>query len=99
MKTEASRAEFEAIVKVCERLERIAHELALPIRDRRTRLLDLVACHCNGCPLMLDELVNVAADRDFLHDVLGITRHMNRETGQLGDGFTPRFARPEESQT
>ena len=98
MKTAADPAEFEAIVKVCERFERIAANLGLTIPNRVTRLMDLLVCHGNGCPLRLDELVNVATDRDFVHDVAGITRHMDRTTGQLGDGFTPRFARTKETQ-
>lgn len=36
----------------------------------------------------------LAADEfNFLHDALGIVRHMNRETGKLEDFFRPRFAR------
>lgn len=98
MKTDADPAVFEAIVKACERFERIAADLGLAIPNRITRLMDLLVCHGNGCPLQLDELVIVATDRDFVHDVAGITRHMDRTTGRLGDGFTPRFVRRDGSQ-
>lgn len=52
--------------------------------------MDLTACHANGCPLRLAELL--AADNfNFVHDVIGIWRHLNRETGRLEDLFSPRF--------
>jgi hypothetical protein len=49
-------------------------------------------CHLNGCALRLGDLRD-ADDRDFAHDVAGIMRHLNRETGQLEECFTPRFTR------
>jgi hypothetical protein len=45
-------------------------------------LLDLAACHANGCPLDLYGLLG-SSEADFRHDVEGISRHINRETGQL----------------
>lgn len=53
--------------------------------------MDLTACHANGCPLDLKRLL-AADDFNFSHDVLGIERHMCRDTGQLKDHFLPRFA-------
>lgn len=42
--------------------------------------------------LDLDALL--AADSgNFLHDVAGIHRHMDRTTGKMGDCFVPRFSR------
>ena len=53
--------------------------------------MDLTAVHANGCPLRLDALL--AADASsFAHDVLGIRKHLDRSTGQLGDCFVPRYA-------
>lgn len=54
--------------------------------------MDITACHANGCPLKLRELL-AAEDFNFAHDVFGIRRHLNRETAQLGDYFMLRFAR------
>jgi len=78
-------------------VERIACR-ALDMADRfnvdytkTEAVMDLTACHRNGCPLSLDEL-EVAPDGDFAHDVFGIRRHINRETGALEDCFMPRFA-------
>lgn len=52
--------------------------------------MDITAVHCNGCPLRLEDLRN-ADGFNFSHDVLGIRRHLDRETGKLGDHFRPRF--------
>ena len=56
--------------------------------------MDITACHANGNPLRLAELLS-ADDFNFCHDVLGIRRHINRETGQLENCFVPRFSCPE----
>jgi hypothetical protein len=63
-----------------------------PHLDAMTFNMDLTACHANGCPLDLEKLLN-APDADFGHDVLGIARHIDRETGVLGDCFLPRCTR------
>lgn len=55
-------------------------------------LMDLKACHANGCPLDLDRLL-AAKPFDFYHDLLGIDRHLDRATGQLQDHFLPRHAK------
>jgi hypothetical protein len=53
--------------------------------------MDLVAVHMNVCALRLDELL-LADEFNFSHDILGIRRHLNRQTGELGNCFMPRFA-------
>jgi len=56
-------------------------------------LMDIDACHSNGCAL---DLVALAAANisDLVHDVVGISNHINRKTGELEDGFLPRYAKP-----
>lgn len=54
--------------------------------------MDITACHCNGCELDLRKLNEAPLDT-FLHDVLGINRHIDRNTGQLTDHFLPRCAK------
>jgi hypothetical protein len=54
-------------------------------------IMDLNATHCNGCRLDLDRLL-AAEDFDFTHDVYGIRRHLNRNTGKLEGFFVPRLA-------
>lgn len=55
--------------------------------------MDVTAVHANGCPLRLEALRD-ADDFNFTHDILGIRRHLDRDTGQLGNHFCPRFAQP-----
>lgn len=56
--------------------------------------MDIVACHANGCPLDLERL-SKADDFNIAHDVFGISRHLNRDTGELMNCFLPRFAKKE----
>lgn len=54
--------------------------------------MDIEATHMNT-PLRLAELLE--ADRfNFLHDINGIRRHLNRMNGELEGFFVPRFALP-----
>lgn len=57
--------------------------------------MDLCAVHCNGCPLDLEGLLQ-APESDFVHDIMGIRQHLNRDTGELTGGFFPRYAKREE---
>jgi hypothetical protein len=59
---------------------------------KRDLVMDLTACHANGTPLKLYELLR-ADDFDFQHDIFGIREHLNRTTGKLKDYFLPRYAR------
>ena len=59
--------------------------------NRTDLCMDLTACHRNGCPLRLAELL-AADDLKCAHDIGGISRHINRDTGRLEGFFVPRFA-------
>ena len=80
--------EFALIVNIAKRVE---SELKNYPDDRRTIIMDLTACHANGCPLQLDELLK--ADKfEFSHDIYGIRKAIDRTTGKLTeDCFTPRY--------
>ena len=52
--------------------------------------MDVNAAHLS-CPLKLKEML-ASDDADFMHDIGGISRHINRETGELENCFVPRFA-------
>jgi hypothetical protein len=60
-------------------------------------VMDIIACHVSGCPLDLDRL-HGAAESDLLHDVCGIARHLDRQTGKLTDCFVPRYAESQHSK-
>lgn len=53
--------------------------------------LHLAACHANGNPLRLDDLLQ-GEDIHFVHDITGILEHLDTDTGQLRDGWTPRYS-------
>jgi hypothetical protein len=59
------------------------------VNDRASLSMDLFTVH-NTVGLKLDELL-AADDFNFFHDLSGITRHLNRATGELEDFFVPRF--------
>ena len=54
-------------------------------------MMDITACHANGCPLRLSDFLN-ADDFNFFHDAHEICLNIDRETGQLRNGFLPRFS-------
>lgn len=59
--------------------------------DRVTHLMDLTACHANGCPLDLERMLTWSREFDLAHDIFGINRHLDRDTGALTRCFLPRF--------
>jgi hypothetical protein len=84
-----SREDHDLITEIMFRADEIG--LISPRRySRLTCMMDLTAVH-ERSPLRLADLL--AADQfNFVHDVAGIARHMNRDTGELGGCFTPRFS-------
>lgn len=55
--------------------------------------MDIAATHLNGCRLDLRKLLTSDA-ATFAHDVLGIHRHLNRQTARLENHFDPRCSLP-----
>jgi hypothetical protein len=88
---EITKEEFQIIRRIVTRADALAASLGVRL-DRMSLMMDVEATHVGGCPLKLSELYD-ADDSNFLHDIGGITRHMDRRTGKLGDCFVPRFAR------
>jgi len=74
-------------------VDRAFRELTDHVPARHELIMDLCACHCNGTPLDLHKLLS-ADLATFGHDILGISRHLNRTTGRLGGCFLPRCASP-----
>lgn len=62
--------------------------------SRQTTEMDITAVHCNCGGLRLHDLIN-AQKFDFIHDIAGITRHLDRDKIKLTGCFLPRFAMPE----
>lgn len=89
VKFDATREESRIIGLIADRAMDLYKEAKVK-RKKTDIMMDIEATHCNGCPLKLDKLL--AADNfNFMHDVTGIHRHLDRETGKLTDCFLPRF--------
>ena len=84
-----SKKDSDLITQIVDRA--ITAETTPRVIDRLSLTMDLTATHRNGCPLKLKKLLE-AKPFDFSHDIYGIMRHLDRETGQLGDCFLPRYA-------
>ena len=83
----ASKDEYGTITAI---VMRAVAEGIVPKGHTFDAIMDVTACHANGCPLRLDELLQGAL-ADFAHDVLGIRRYIDRSTGQLTECFLPRY--------
>jgi Family of unknown function (DUF6874) len=84
-----TRADHDLLIQVADRALR---ELGHYPDDKRTLIMDLNACHSNGCALDFAGLLTARLG-DLAHDIYGIRKAINRDTGKLTeDCFTPRFA-------
>lgn len=79
--------------KVARRAARASAKVGFRLDVIEIRM-DLAACHANGNPVDFAKLL-AADDATFGHDVFGISRHMDRDTGQLRDFFSPRCSLPQ----
>lgn len=83
-----SKTDFAKINAIADRA--VAMAVAYDVDYTKSdALMDVTACHANGMPLDLDKLAG-ADEFNFAHDVFGIRRHINRETGVIEDCFVPR---------
>ena len=86
-----SKQDAATINEIAQRAVQYAREQDIDIKPIEFQM-DITACHLNSVPLQLSELA-AAPKFDFVHDVFGIRRHLNRSNGQLEDCFLPRYAR------
>jgi len=91
MKWDISREDHDLIVSITERFLALTSRNYLRPMPKREVIMDLTACHANGCRLALVKL-NQAQALDLIHDVFGIRHHLDRKTGELKDCFQPRYA-------
>jgi len=82
--TKEDRGKIHLIV---QRARRLVKGLKL---DQVSLEMDLSAVHLNDGGLDLDRLL-IADSFSLLHDVLGIQKYLDRQTGLLGNCFVPRF--------
>lgn len=88
---DCTNEEFDLALSIVERGQSLRLKLGYDSFITMPAVMDIIACHKNGCPLKLQELYE-ASDGNFSHDFFGIRQHIDRETGKLTDGFTPRYA-------
>jgi len=86
MKSKLTREEYQTIDKMVDRLESIIGSV-----DRMAVSMDIDACNMT-VPLDLKKL-EAFDDLNFTHDIDGIQRHLDRETGELENCFLPRCAK------
>lgn len=85
-----SEGDMRLIVKIVERAKRRAYCV---MHNWQTLDMDINAAHLDT-ELDLEKLLESPL-ADFLHDLGGIQRFINRRTGELEKGFCPRSAKPE----
>ncbi len=90
-----SKKDSDLIQKIAERYYKENPERGTLEDDKISFIMDITATHCNGTPLDLEKLL--AADKfNFYHDIQGIQRHLNRDTGKLMNCFHPRTYAPKD---
>lgn len=87
MKWKVSRKEMETICLIVAR----AQKECFPQRSKLNLNMDITAAHCNDSKLRLTELLK-ADNFNFAHDICGIVKNLNRETGKLENCFSPKFS-------
>ena len=86
--SKVSKDDFELASKIANRA---IQELSTDTDNKQGLVMDIIAVHVSGCKLKLQALLDADLG-DFLHDVCGINKHLDRETGKLQDYFLPRYS-------
>ena len=85
-KSKMTVEDHEDLSAVVDRAEALATGL-----DRKATFMDLEAANMT-CPLDFKKLL-AFDDFSFMHDISGIHKHLNRDTGKLVNCFLPRCAK------
>lgn len=85
------KRENKLIHQISERFWGLAERQGMPAVELLDIILSISTCHRWACPLDLGKLLQ-ADDFNFMHDVLGIIRHLDPETRTLKNFFLPRCA-------
>lgn len=88
----ANKKDSRVIAEIVKRLKNVAGTVLSEDFDYLSMEMDISATHANGCPLRLEDLLK-SSDSNFIHDLAGINKYINRKTGKLEECFWPRFAR------
>lgn len=82
----SKRDDLEVMVEIAERAESIN----ISYGERITFMMDLMNAH-ETFNLRLEELLK-ADNLDFVHDVVGIQKNINRSTCEFMNCFMPRYS-------
>jgi hypothetical protein len=83
--------ELELMSQIADRAIAFAHEMGYDWYRKEDLMMDLNAFHTNAYKLDLEGLL--AADLgDFGHDVFGINKYIDHDTGKTTECFVPRYA-------
>ena len=85
-----TQKEHQQINRIAQRAKELAKKWNVEYSWHDAQM-DLTCVHLNDWHMNLARL-EAADDFNFSHDVFGIAKHLNRETGKLEDCFVPRFA-------
>lgn len=88
-KFEVDKPDLDRITRIVKRAKEAALKAEVDL-DTISLHMDLAYCH-NAVGLDLAGLED-ASSADFAHDIFGIIRHIDRETGEFRDHFMPRYA-------
>jgi hypothetical protein len=88
------REELELVKQIAERVEELTAAMQIEGMqyDRHELVMDLDAAYTSAGPVNLTRLLE-SPDADFLHDIYGIRRHIDRASGELTGCFMPRCGR------
>lgn len=89
---EFTKEENELVERIVVRADTMFRKFGMKL-DRLSLRMDLSATHAR-VPLDFARLLEFP-DFDFSHDIGGIAKHMNRETGRLKSFFLPRCSLPD----
>lgn len=81
-----SKADLSIVEKI---VNRAIHEHLINIDEWEALTMAITAVHLNDFTLDLNKLLNAEIPL-FLHDIVGIKKFINRETGTLNNFFVPR---------
>ena len=82
-------SKHKLISAIADRALKIGHSHQPDFRRTKLDVAMDIECCCETIPIDLEKLL-VADDFNFIHDVFGIARHLNRETRKMEDCFVPR---------
>lgn len=91
---DCSREDHAIARKIAQRAHAFAVTMGTEHQHKTSEILmDIVAVHVNDHALRLQDLLETD-NFNFVHDVFGIRRHLDRTTGRLDGHFLPRYAVP-----